>query len=87
MSHDCSVPYNGRPRTINATVNPPELNKGIAKLKEHSAEAIRKYVREGRRANKPGTKRELKHTFTEEHHSLEGAVQKKITSTTKRRSN
>jgi len=84
---NCSVPYNGQRTIRNATVNHPDVVKGMAAHKEESARAIRQYVKEGRRKNKPGTTRALKHTITEEVHKDGLADTVKTVTNTKRESN
>src|SRR6185437_7089103 len=37
---NCAIPYGGIPRSVNATVNPPELQRGIAKQKQDVAKAV-----------------------------------------------
>jgi hypothetical protein len=44
---------------VNCTVNDPDLQKGINKLKYESGEGVRQYVKESRCFNKPGSKRTL----------------------------
>lgn len=88
MSTDATVPYAGQRSMRNATVNDPALVAGIAKQKEYTADAVRQYVKEGRRQNKPGSKRTIKHILPmEETYTPEGPVSKRPTTQTRRKSN
>lgn len=86
MAHDCSVPYNGQRGTINATVNPPSIVKGMADQKVQSGKAIVEHAKGLKRYNAKGT-RTLKHTITELVHK-DGIDEKtKVSVNTSRKNN
>ena len=81
---DCSIPYNGRPRTINATRNDPALVKGMADQKAHAGKAIAEHAKQMRHKNGKGI-RAVKHTITEEIHKDGLSERQKVTVNTARR--
>ncbi len=83
MAHDCSIPYGGGPRTINATVNAPSIVKGMADQKVQAGKAIAEHAKLSKHKNGKGT-RSLKHTITEEIHKDGLTEKQKLTVSTKR---
>ena len=81
---NCSVPYAGVRRSINCTVNPAELQRGIAKQKAAFAKVIAEHA-EYRRV--PKGERQLKHKLPlEEEYLPDGDVKvtRPSTETTRR---
>ena len=81
---NATVNYGGSPRAINATVNHPDVTKGMAKQKAVAGKAIAEHASLMRHKNGKGT-RAVKHTISEEIHK-DGLTerQKIIVNTTRR---